>query len=148
MRIALSLVLATLGAGALAQTVPALTPAAMIAARQAGYDLLAANMDGLKTAVDSSADVKPLVDRVKAVQRWAQTIPMLFPEGTQTGGNTKAKSEIWSDRGGFETAAANFATQAGKLLEAAEAGDKDAFKAQYAATGQACGACHRPYRAR
>ena len=148
MRIAVSLVLASLGASAIAQTIPTLTPAAMIAARQAGYDLMGADMDGLKAAVESGADVKPLADRAKAVQRWGETIPMLFPEGTQTGGNTKARPEIWSDRGGFETAASNMATQAGKLVAAAESGDKDAFKTQFAATGQACGACHRAYRAR
>ena len=73
---------------------------------------------------------------------------MIFPDGTQQGHNTKARPEIWTNRSDFEKAADNFTSAADKLAQLASAGDKDAFKAQYADMGGTCGACHRSYRAR
>ena len=72
----------------------------------------------------------------------------MFPDGTQTGRNTKAKAEIWSDRAGFEKAAANFYQAAEKLETLAEADDKAGFAEQFKVTAGACGACHRAYRER
>ena len=136
-------------AGALAQGTAVSLPAdTIIAARQAGFDLQAGNVGGMKAAIDGGGDVKGFRDAAKALSNWGRTIPSLFPDGTQTGHDTHALPAVWSDRAGFEKAAENFWTQADKLAVLAEANDKPGFAAQYAATTQACGACHRNFRQR
>ena len=75
-------------------------------------------------------------------------IPSLFPAGSEKGDDTKALPEIWSNRAEFEKDAANLTTQAEKLVQLAEADDKAGFATQFQATGQACGACHRQFRAK
>lgn len=124
-----------------------LKPDDIIAGRQAGFDLQNGVAAAMKGVVDGGGEVKPLAAGAKGLIAWGKVIPAMFPDGTQTGHNTKAKAEVWSDRAGFEKAAANFVAAAEKLVPLAEAGDKDGFKTQFAAVGQACGGCHRPYRA-
>ena len=124
-----------------------LQPDEIIAGRQAAFDLQGGVMAAMKGAVESGQEVKPLAAGAKGILAWARAIPTMFPVGTERGHNTKAKPEVWSDRAGFEKAAANLATQAEKLAQLADANDKAGFATQFQATGQACGACHRPYRA-
>ena len=136
-------------AGAMAQGAAVSVPAdTVIAARQAGFDLQAGNVGGMKAAIDAGGDVKGFRDAAKALSAWGHVIPAMFPDGTQAGHDTHALPAVWSDRAGFEKAAENFWTQADKLSALAEANDKPGFAAQYAATTQACGACHRNYRQR
>ena len=138
-----------LGTSSLAYSQSAtMKPDDIIAARQAGYDLMAGTLIGMKAAMDAGQDVKPLVDSSKAIASWGRAIPALFPDGTQTGHNTKARPEIWSDRAGFDKASASLVAAADKLSQLAEANDKAGFATQYAALTQTCGACHRSYRAR
>ena len=144
---------AGLGGMALAQTLPSgpsvpFPAETLIAARQAGFDLQAGVAAGMKTVVDGGGDVKGLVDGAKGLSSWGHTIPAVFPDGTQSGHNTKARPEVWSDRAGFEKAAEKFWTEADKLATLADANDKAGFAAQYTTTTQACGACHRAYRVR
>ena len=144
---------AGLGGVALAQNLPAgpsvpFPADTLIAARQAGFDLQAGVAAGMKTVIDGGGDVKGLVDGAKGLSSWGHTIPTVFPDGTQSGHNTKARPEVWSDRAGFEKAAQNFWTQADKLATLADANDKAGFATQYTTTTQACGACHRSYRVR
>ena len=133
---------------AFAQAPAAIKPDDIIAARQAGFDLQAGVAGAMKAVVEAKLDVKGLEDGAKGLAAWGRVIPAMFPEGTQTGNNTKALPAVWSDRAGFEKAAENFYTQADKLKALAAANDKEGFAAQYTATTQACGACHRNYRAR
>ncbi len=144
---------AGLGGMAVAQTLPAgpsvpFPADTLIATRQAGFDLQAGVAASMKTVIDGGGDVKGLVDGAKGLSSWGHTIPAVFPDGTQSGHNTKARPEIWSDRAGFEKAAQNFWTEADKLATLADANDKGGFAAQYTTTTQACGACHRAYRVR
>jgi cytochrome c556 len=124
-----------------------LKPDDIIAARQAAYDLQAGVASAMKAGVDGGQDVKPFTQGAKGMVAWGRSIPSMFPAGTEQGHNTKAKAEVWSDRAGFEKAAANFVAQAEKLVQLADANDKAGFATQFKATGEACGACHRPYRA-
>ena len=136
-----------LSVSGLAMAQGALKPTDIIAARQSAFDLQGGVAAAMKGTVDAGGDVKPLTAGAKGLVAWGKVIPTMFPTGTETGGNTKAKAEIWSDRAGFEKASANFVAAAEKLVALADAGDKDGFKTQFAAVGQACGGCHRPYRA-
>jgi cytochrome c556 len=119
-----------------------------IAIRQVGMDLTGGNIAYIKAVVQAKGDVKPLEVPAKAIARWAATIPVLFPPGSEKGGDTKALPEIWSDRAGFEKIAAAAGAAATKLAEAAKAGDADTVAAQFKALGEQCGACHKGYRAK
>lgn len=125
-----------------------LTADQVVATRKAGMNLQAGNLIAMKQAVEAGTDVKPLVGSAKSLAGWGRVIPTVFPAGTEAAGATKARPEIWSDRAGFERAAANLVAQADKLSQLADANDKAGFAAQYTATTQACGGCHRNYQVR
>lgn len=130
---------------AIAQTVPS---ESVILTRQAVMDLQAAATGATKRTLDAKGDVKTLKDGAEAIAKSARVIPALFPPGTDKGGNTKALPEVWSDRAGFEQAAANLGKAAQALSAAAVSGDEAATADAFRNLGQACGNCHRTYRAR
>ena len=124
------------------------TPDALILGRQAGMDLQGAVTGELKRAVDGKAEVKTYKSAADAIAAWGRAIPGMFPAGTEHGHDTKALPAVWSDRAGFEKASATLTTAAEKMSQAAAADDKAAFAEAFQATAQACGACHRSFRAR
>ena len=85
---------------------------------------------------------------MSALQVWKKTATDagdLFPEGSETGHDTEAKSTIWSDREGFDEKMAIFNTE----VDAAIAANPDSLDALKAAAGpvfQACKGCHDGYR--
>jgi cytochrome c556 len=139
---------ATAAALALLGTVWAVaaTPEQIIADRRAGYKHMGENFKAMKDAVDAGADVQPLAARAGEIVVWARQIPTMFPPGTETGGGTHARPEVWSDRPGFDQRAADLVAAAQKLQSVAASGDKAAFADQFKATGQVCGGCHKTYR--
>lgn len=137
---------------AIAQGVPGpgitLKPDDVIATRQAGMALTGGVSAAMKAGVAAGTDVKVFEDGAGAFVKWGKEYLVLFPDGTQTGHETKAKPEVWSDRAGFEKSNAAFVAASESLAAAAKAGDKGAFAAAYAETGKACGGCHRNYKAK
>ena len=120
----------------------------LIETRQVGFALLGGNFSGIRAVATAKGDVKTLENPAKAIARYAAIIPSLFPAGTQAGNNTKALPEVWSDSAGFQKAAAGLGEAATQLAKAANAGDAAGVDAAIKAVGDACGACHRTYRAR
>jgi cytochrome c556 len=84
----------------------------------------------------------------KAIGKWAAVIPSLFPKGTETGNDTKALPEIWSDTAGFQKIAMALNEAANKLATDAKAGAADLVEADFKALGEQCAACHKAYRAK
>ncbi len=75
----------------------------------------------------------------------AEQAPALFPEGTETGGDTEAKATVWSDRAGFDQAFTNF----GEAVAAAQAADiqsLDQLQPQLQGVLKTCRDCHDGYR--
>jgi cytochrome c556 len=75
----------------------------------------------------------------------AEEAPGLFPEGTETGGDTEAKATIWSDRAGFDQAFTDF----GEAVAAARAADiqsLEALQPQLQGVLKTCRDCHDGYR--
>ena len=120
----------------------------LIVQRQAGFDLMQGLASSMKAAVEASQPVKPFSPGAKGIVAWAKVIPSEFPAGTESGHDTKAKPEIWSDSAGFTKAALALQEAAEKLVTLADADDKAGFAAQFEAMGKTCGGCHRAYRAR
>jgi len=117
----------------------------LIAARQAGFKLQGAAFGGMKGVIDAKGDVKTQAFAAGAIAAWARALPGLFPAGSD-GGTTKALPTVWSDRAGFEKAAATLATEAAELANIAKAGDQAGFAAQWGVVRGACSACHDKYR--
>ena len=70
----------------------------------------------------------------------------LFPKGSTTG-KTKAKAEIWEKPDDFSKGAKNLAKASGDLAAAAKAGNADEVNVKLKALGDACGSCHKAFRA-
>jgi cytochrome c556 len=120
----------------------------IIVTRQAGFDLQGGAFDAIRAAVAAKGDIKPYATAAGGIEAWAKQIPLVFPKGSETGHDTKAKPEIWTDSAGFAKDANDLATAAGKLEELAKAGDAAGVADQVKVVGAACGACHRTYRVR
>ncbi|MBS0480461.1 MAG: cytochrome c [Proteobacteria bacterium] len=117
----------------------------LIAGRQAAFKLSGATFGGMKAVIDAEGDVTRLGGAAKALTDWAHALPGMFPPGSD-GGATKALPAVWSDRAGFEKAAAAYEVEGRKLGDLAQAGDKAGFAAQWAVVRGACSACHDKYR--
>lgn len=119
-----------------------------IETRQAGQDLMAADFGGIRAVITLKGDVKTLEKPADALARWMKQFPSQFPPGSDTGHNTKALPAVWSDSAGFQKVADEFVEAADKLSSLAKAGDTDGVAAQVKVVGDACGTCHKTYRAR
>ena len=120
------------------------TPEEFHHAREAKMGQGARTMGALKQAADSGGDLAALAPRIEWLISWSQELPTLFPAGSDVGSD--AKPEIWSDRAGFEAAAARFQTAARGLAAPAAAGDRAAFLTAFAAARASCGGCHDNYK--
>lgn len=161
----LILPLATLGfaaavalGGAPAQTTPPPPPmghpamahagmehAPVVGARRAAFRLSLASFVALNAAIKRGDDPKTLVLPASAIASWGKAIPAMFPPGSVTP-ESEALPNIWSDRAGFEAAAADMSAAAAKLADLAKAGDTAALPPQWDALKASCAACHDKYR--
>jgi cytochrome c556 len=119
-----------------------------IAVRQAVMSLQGGDFAYIRAVLAAKGDVKPLEVPAKAIIKSTTVIPTLFPKGTESGGDTRALPEVWSDPGGFQKIAAAATDAATKLAAAAKAGDADEVAADTKLLGEQCGACHKAYRAK
>jgi cytochrome c556 len=148
--VALSAV-ALLALGGLASARDAtLSPEQFIKARQASYDMSVMTNGSMRDAMKAGREAKTQAYPAEVLGKWARVLPTLFPKGTGQGETkiqTQALPTIWSDRPGFEQAAANYAAAADKLAELAKANDTEGFKVQLVELGHACDACHARFKA-
>jgi|SRR5579871_5920316 len=110
-----------------------------------------AKMKAMGDVVEAkSGDLAAMQQLAEGLQANAMKIPDDFPKGTSMSdmpGKTNAKPEIWDSFDDFKAIAVTFATESGKLADAAKSGDMVAFAAQYDVVGEkACGGCHTKYR--
>jgi len=68
-----------------------------------------------------------------------------FGEGTDKG-DTKAKPEIWMDKGKFDEYAQKMQGEMSKLNAAAKTGNLDSIKTAVGAVGGSCKTCHDAFR--
>jgi cytochrome c556 len=120
----------------------------IIETRQAGQDLLLGTFTGIDEGVKHHLEVKTFAKPAAAMARWMKQFPSTFPPGSDHGNNTKALPAIWTDRAGFEMAAANLVAATEKLAQLARADDTAGFTAQVKTVADACTACHDKFRAK
>lgn len=85
---------------------------------------------------------------MSALEVWKKTATEagdLFPEGSETGHDTEAKSTIWTDRAGFDEKMATFNTKVDEAI-AANPDSVEALKAVAGPVFQSCKGCHDGYR--
>jgi len=99
----------------------------------------------MKAALAAGQDPGPFTADAQWLVAWGKQMPLMFPKGSETGHDTKAKPAIWTDKPGFDRDAANMVAASEKLVQAAESNDKAAFAAGFQAVGKSCGGCHKAY---
>jgi len=68
----------------------------------------------------------------------------LFPETTQTGGDTAADPRIWQNMSDFQAKLAKFGQDAAEAKGKVK--DEASFKATFSEVQKSCGGCHETYR--
>lgn len=91
-------------------------------------------------------DAKVAADNAEIVAEMAKLPWAGFGPGTDKGGNTKAKPEIWTEQAKFKENSDKLIAESAKLSAAAKTGNLDAVKTAFAATAGTCKACHDAYR--
>ena len=126
------------------------TPAAAVAARQAGFKKMGGAMKALNDQLKSDAPAKDaMTAAARVLAATAREQPALFPAGSgaSAGVANDALTTIWSDRATFDAQMAKLIAESGKLVAVTNGGDVAAIRAQAKATGATCAACHRQFRA-
>lgn len=84
-----------------------------------------------------------------AVAEYVSKLPYAaFGPGTNKGGDTKAKANIWTDKAKFDDYANKMQVEMAKLTAAANTGNLDAIKVAVNSTGGTCKSCHDDFKAK
>ena len=145
----------TIFAAGLAAMVTALPAAAQFAKpedaikyRQSVMTVMTAHFGRISAVVQGKVpyDAKATADNAAIVLTMSRLPFTAFVEGSDKGGNTKAKPEIWKEMDKFQAGGKDLQEQAAKLDAAAKSGNLDAVKAAFGDTGKACKACHDNFK--
>jgi cytochrome c556 len=117
----------------------------VIEKRQKAMKGNSADAKAIKAAVESK-DYATIETKAKDIMGTAEKIPSLFPKGS-TAGKTKAKAEIWEKQDEFAKNAKNLGKAASELADTAKAKDDAAIGVKVKAVSEACGNCHKAFRA-
>jgi cytochrome c556 len=83
-----------------------------------------------------------------AMQAWSEAAEVfggMFPEGTESGYDTRATAAVWTDRAGFDAALNSWAEAVGAAI-AANPQDLESLQAAAGPVFKKCKACHEDYR--
>jgi cytochrome c556 len=99
----------------------------------------------IKGAVETK-DYAMIETKAKDIMGNADKIADLFPKGS-TKGKTKATDAIWDKWDEFSKNPGKLKKAASELADAAKSGNAEAVDVKVKAVGDACGACHKAFRA-
>jgi cytochrome c556 len=99
----------------------------------------------IKGAV-AAKDFATIEAKAKDLMGSSEKIVAAFPKGSDKG-KTKATAAIWDKSDDFGKAAKNLNKAAGELAAAAKAKDEAAVTAKVKGVSNACGGCHKAFRA-
>ena len=91
-------------------------------------------------------DAKVAAENAAIVAEMAKLPWTGFVPGTDKGGNTKAKAEIWTEQVKFKESSDKLILETTRLAAADKTGNLDALKTAFAATAGTCKACHDSFR--
>ena len=112
--------------------------------------LMKGNGDAVKAVMamvkgEKPYDAKIAAESMKTIMNTMDKAVTLFPAGSETGGDTEAKPDIWTNKADFE-AIAKTTKEAAAKAELAAAGGLDGFKTAMVDVGKGCKSCHEKYR--
>ncbi|HSE90996.1 MAG TPA: cytochrome c [Candidatus Binatia bacterium] len=113
--------------------------------RQALMKSNSADAKAIKAAVEAK-DYATVETKARDIAGNADKIVGLFPKGSDTG-KTKATAAIWEKSDDFAKAAKNLGKAASELAAVAKAKDDAEIGVKVKALGDACGSCHKAFRA-
>ena len=116
--------------------------------RQSAMFIMAQHFGRIGAMVNGKASYDP-----KAANENAEVFEQMvklpwagFVAGTDKVGNTKAKSEIWTEQVKFREHNEKLLSEAPRLVAAAKTNNLDTLKTAFQATGAACKSCHDDFR--
>jgi cytochrome c556 len=120
-----------------------------VAYRQSAFKLIYWNFSKMGAMVRGAApfDATDFAQRASRVAALAEQLEEGFPKGSETGGVTEAKPEIWTHWDDFTAKLDDLKRESAALREVTASRDEDAMKAQFQKVRQTCGACHDEYKA-
>ena len=119
---------------------------AFIKYRQAVMSAVGGHMGGSVAIIKGAVPYKDdLVAHATGLNDMAQIAPNAFKQKT-TGGETRAKPEIWEDHDEFMEKIKDFQTATADFLAAAKSGGPEAAGAKLEAVGDTCKGCHEKFR--
>ena len=124
--------------------------AAIMKARHDHYEEMGDAMKAIGAQLKgSSPDVSLIQQHAATIARYGPQILTWFPEGSgpETGIETRAKAEIWSDAETFRQRAQAFESEAARFNATAQGGDVAAIREAQKALGKSCSNCHDRFRA-
>jgi cytochrome c556 len=103
--------------------------------------------DALKAGTRMQGD-PTIAASVQQLGNYARDQKFWFKEGTgpESGADTEARPEIWTQPGEFAAKSEALVEAAAQLATVYAGGDEAAFVAQWKAVGKTCEACHEVYR--
>ncbi|MCY4006203.1 MAG: cytochrome c [Rhodobacteraceae bacterium] len=118
-----------------------------IEARQSAMKFVGGQMRGLGGMAQGQTEFNADYVRTAgwAIAVIANSYPLHFPAGTETGGNTEALPAIFEDPDGFAMVAQQLEAAALAMQKSAS---QDDLQMTFGQLGQACKACHSKYRSK
>jgi cytochrome c556 len=100
--------------------------------------------DMSRVARGENPDIASMTAKAAQASETLKKVALLFAPGTgrDAVAETRAKPEVWTQKAEFDAALLALINETNALGETAKGGNLDAFKAQYAKVGEACGGCH------
>lgn len=142
------LALLALASAALPAAAQFAKPEDAIKYRQAGMTMMAAHFGRVAGMANGRVpfDAKVAAENAELATTLSKLPYAGFGPGTEKGGETRAKAEIWLEPDKFRAAASKMQDEMVKLNAAAKAGDQAALKTAAGEVGKACKGCHDTYR--
>lgn len=122
-----------------------------IAYRQAVMKAVGGHMGAMKMIIKKQGgNAKDFAGHAHAMHELAKVSAHVFPKGSsQKAGKTRTLDAVWEKPEDFKKVAMAFIAESGKLAKIAKSGDMAAAAKQFGMMGKnACGACHKPFRAK